>query len=606
MKKIISTVLVVSLVLSAGMSTAFAGSKGKVPPGLAKKGLKVPPGIAKKIFNDLDNYPWAEDAIEKMNLKGLIKGYGDGIFAPRNAVTKLEAVIMALRVMGWEGETKDINELPKKYKGKDIADWAKGYITVAYEKEILDDVDMMYFNPQEPAKRHEVAKYVIRALGYEGEAEDHMDAELSFVDAAAVPVGSVGYVYMVNQMKIMQGDNEKRFNPMGTLTRAEMAVLFERVDDKVDSDIDEDELEGVIYRIDDDKITLRVNGQLKTYEVEDDIVVYDQDGRIDYDDIQKGNTAILQFEDDEVVYIEVVDEDADDDKIIKRYAGTVLDVDSTGDSSITLQNQTMKLIFEVTDDTNVYFKRVEGSFEDIEANDAATIVVDNKNRARTIYINRTTEQQTEKEIEGTITSIDLTGVYHISIDDESYTLSEDADVEIDGTNADLEDLGIGDDVIVKIIDDVVTSIEVENQTDEVEGIINDITQSTIKVKAGSEIKQYQYADVFMVYVNGQVEGFNDLEKGMDVELEVRNNLVYRIEASDNRFEIDGEIDSITHDSSGVQLTIDEGTEENRYAVSDDVEIEIDSDDDQDISDLEIDQEGTFEIVNNTIVEITIK
>ena len=122
----------------------------------------------------------------------------------------------------------------------------KGYVAVAYEKGILDDVDMMYFKPNDPAKRYEVAKYVIRALGYEREAQRSMDERLPFVDAELVPQGAVGYVYLVNDMKLMQGDNNRAFNPMGTLTRVEMAVLFHRLDQKVDSDIDENEYRGII------------------------------------------------------------------------------------------------------------------------------------------------------------------------------------------------------------------------------------------------------------------------------------------------------------------------------------------------------------------------
>ena len=44
-------------------------------------------------------------------------------------------------------------------------------------------------------------------------------------------------------MGLMIGNNN-RFNPLGTLTRAEMAVLFQRLDEKVDSEIDEDEVRG--------------------------------------------------------------------------------------------------------------------------------------------------------------------------------------------------------------------------------------------------------------------------------------------------------------------------------------------------------------------------
>ena len=89
-------------------------------------------------------------AIEKMFQKGLIKGIGDGKFAPKSSVTKLEAIIMSLRVMGWEDDAKAITELPKEYKGDQVDKWAVGYVSLAYEKGILDDVDMMYFKPHFP------------------------------------------------------------------------------------------------------------------------------------------------------------------------------------------------------------------------------------------------------------------------------------------------------------------------------------------------------------------------------------------------------------------------------------------------------------------------
>ncbi|MBZ4646340.1 MAG: hypothetical protein PWR27_1296 [Petroclostridium sp.] len=537
MKKLISTAVAFTLTLSISTTTVFAGTKEWAPPGLAKKGFNFPPGIAKKIFDDLDDFPWAKQAIEKMNLKGLIKGYGDGIFAPRNAVTKLETVIMALRIMGWESEAKDITNLPKKYKGKEVADWAKGYITVAYEKGILDDVDMMYFNPQEPAKRHEVAKYVIRALGYDEEAQRHMDEELPFVDAPAVPQGSVGYVYLSHEMKLMQGDNEKRFNPMGTLTRAEMAVLFQRVDDKVDSEIDEDEIKGEVYRIDEDKITLKIDGQIKSFEIDDDVIAYDEDARINYLDIQLGSTVLLQFEDGEVVYIEIVDENDENDKIITRYTGTVVNINKNTPRTITIQNQKMKLMFEVIDDAEVYFKNIKGSFAEIKADDGVAIVVDNKNRVRVIYVDREREEQNLQEVEGTI---------------------------------------------------------------------QEVKREAIKVKVGNTIQEYRYASIFVVYINGNVSRFSNLEKGMDVELELKNGLVYEINAEDNEFQVEGQIDTITQTNNGYELALEVNNQRFIYKISDNINITIEGAINKEITDLKVGQKGKFEIVNNTIVEITIE
>lgn len=106
MKRLVSVLLVLVLVLSMGM-TSYANGWGNG---------QVPKGLAKKIFDDIDGYKWAEKAIEKMFQKGLIKGIGDGKFAPKSSVTKLEAIIMSLRVMGWENDAKKITELPSYIK----------------------------------------------------------------------------------------------------------------------------------------------------------------------------------------------------------------------------------------------------------------------------------------------------------------------------------------------------------------------------------------------------------------------------------------------------------------------------------------------------------
>lgn len=198
MKRVLAVLMVLSILLSFVMpvsaSPLWLKGEKAMPPGLQKLN-KVPYGLAKKVFEDADLFSWAQRSIEKLGMKGLIKGRLNGLYDPRGTVTKLEAVIMALRVMGWENETLNIKELPAKYRGGSVGKWAYGYINVAYKRGILDDVDMMYFDPNAPALRHEVAKYVVRALGYEDEAQDRMNKKLPFDDAALVPSGSIGYVY---------------------------------------------------------------------------------------------------------------------------------------------------------------------------------------------------------------------------------------------------------------------------------------------------------------------------------------------------------------------------------------------------------------------------
>jgi len=452
LKKIISTAMAIALILTISQGSVWAAKNNKSKKNTIKKNTKISYIASKKSFDDIWAYPWAERAIEKLRLKGLVKGTSETKFAPQNNVTKLESVIMALRVMGWEDEATSKKLLPSRYKGKKIQDWAMGYVSVAFAKGILDEVDMLYFDPDAPAARHEVAKYVIRALGYADEAEDNMNQKLPFIDAAAVPQGSVGYVYLINKMGLMIGDNGI-FNPMGTLTRAEMAVLFSRLDDKVDNDLDESEYKGTIESISSSKIKINVDEEILTFFInQDDVKVYKNDKKVSFSTLKENDLVLIQLYEDEVVYIEILDKYKEkDDKIISKYTGDVTKID-TSNNTITIRLDTMLITFEATKNVEVYFKNGEGNFEDIVKGDTVTVIVDTRNRAREIRVDRNLKETAKTtEIEGKITAITK---FHngyklkISVNKVEYTYDVSEDVVIlfeenDEYAQDIKDLEIG-------------------------------------------------------------------------------------------------------------------------------------------------------------------
>jgi len=542
MKRMIAVITLIAVILSYCMVSVYADPPGNgnntLPPGLQKEG-KIPPGIAKKIFNDVDEKPWAQKAIEMLKSKGLVKGYLDGSFKPSGSVTRLETVIMALRIMGWEDEAMNIDRLPSEYRGHKVDEWAYGYINIAYEKGILDDVDMMYFVPGEPAKRHEVAKYIIRALGYEDEAQEYMDIELPFVDAPAVPSGSIGYVYLVNEMELMIGytigNNKMKFNPMGTLTRAEMAVLFQRLDEKVDSGVDENEVRGEVVKLYADSIEVSIDEEIENFSVSQDVIVYDHDNAISYTDIAVSSYVVMELEDETVVYIEVTDEDKEEDKIISVYKGTVIDVQYDGQKQITIEDKLLKLIFVVIDDVKVYLNDVETNFNVLMIGDSVKVVVDDKNRAREISIDREDEEETEL-INGIITDLDLIGIQHITVSEHvyggfRYELGEVVDITIDGEEAQLEDLVIGMEAEATLTDTLVTLIDAGNTQLELEGTIISIADNIITIEMDDEtVLAFWITEDVIIQINGNTGyGIGDLSPGNTAYFEVINNTIVEVD-----------------------------------------------------------------------------
>ncbi len=537
MKKIVSMLVVLSMLSSfcaMSVSASSAWSKGEkdIQHSLGRRN-GIPYGLAKKAFEDVDLLDWAQKAIEMLCSKGLVRGYGNGLFKPRGKVTKLETIIMTLRIMGWEDKALNMKELTPKYRGNYVGSWAVGYINMAYEKGILDDVDMMYFEPGAPALRHEVAKYVIRALGYEEKAQENMDSELPFDDAALVPVGSIGYVYLINELDLMKGYN-RRFNPLGTLTRAEMAVLFQRLDRKVDK-IDEAEFRGIVYKIDEDSIKVRVKGELKTFDVSEDVIVYDRDSRIPYGDITVGSMVIIGIKDDVVTYIELIDEDDDEDKIITVYSGKIIGIKNAEPRQITLQDKELKLIFNVIDDVDVYINGDESDFNELRIGDNVKIVVDRDNRARKIKIEREEDQETDK-VNGYITSLDLKGIYHITVSDAvyggtRYRLDRDAVVIIDGDEEELEDLVVGMYAEAELLRNIVTKITARNVEFQFEGKIIGVVNNLITIEKDNNTRvTFILSEDVSVLINGNSDNdIYDLSPGDKAEFEVINNTVHEIE-----------------------------------------------------------------------------
>lgn len=448
MKKLISMILAVMLIVGAASTSVFADNNNE-------NGEKVK--ICLNLFEDSDEVSWAQKAIDKLKLKDLIKG-NNGKFQPKRSVTQLEAIIMCLRIMDWEDEALLLKNLPKKYKGAEVQKWAVGYINKATDLGILDEVDLMYFKPSAPVKRHEMAKYIIRALQKDSEAKAKMNAELPFVDAAAVPQGSVGYVFLVNELKIMQGDG-KGFNPMGTLKRAEMAVLFNNLDNKVDNDNDVDEFKGIVESITTDKLVLKIGALKRTFDVSEDAVVYKDTTRVAYSTIVNGAKVLLKTDDGIVEYIEILKINDPEDKIITNYTGLLTAVIDGVPVNLTVKIEEMIAIFKVADNAEFYFKGIKGTVNDLKVGDTVSIAVDDNNRALKIVVDRQLTIITEDT--GKMTAIDLVGTYHISIDDIRYNLSNNAAVKIDSIAAEFDDLLIGMDMKINLENNIVVLIEAE-------------------------------------------------------------------------------------------------------------------------------------------------
>lgn len=587
MKRLLAITLVVVMILGA-TATGYAAPKWKV-------GVGLPPGIQKQItlavltnLKDLDQVPWAKNAMEKMAVKGVIKGYEDMTFRPGKAVTKLEAIVLALRIMGWEERAQRIDILPSKYKGKKVDPWAVGYIKVAYEKGILDEVDMLDFNPNEPAKRWEVAKYFVRALGYEEEAQKHMKDELDFKDYPAIPVGAVGYVYVISDLGLMVGNSDGTFNPNKPVSRAEMAVLMERIDSRVDSDVDENEIEGKIVDIayDGYELTLEVDGEEMVFQALEGIAVYYKGSYMSFDRLKEGNIVqVLLNSEGKVIFIEL--KDKKEDKLVEDFRGEVkaLDVE---DREITIKSGTAIFIFVVKSDADIELNDEDADLEDIQVGDYVKLKVDDRNRVIKIEaeVDREGVEEETEEVQGTIYAITLGNVKGITVRLESgrlktYNVDEDTEITLDGEEAELSDLSSGWKVELEVRGNDALKIDAETEdAREVEGIIYRIDDDEIKVKAGRIYIVLEINDETEIEIDGEEADVDDLMVDMKVKVRYRAGLALRIRAESLESEAEGVISEIDGDEIKVKV----GSSYKTFTIDGDTEIEVDGEE-ADVEDL---------------------
>lgn len=175
-------------------------------------------------FDDVDANHYAAQYIELMSDLGIINGYGNGNFGPNDNVGRDQFAKMMVLTLGLDlvkPSTGFFQDVPK-------SDWSFSYIETArkyltgYRSNSLD-----YFRPTENAVREDMAVAIVKGLGLSVEGVD-LSVLDNFSDKGLISANLKPYVAKAIIEKIMVGSDGK-FNPLGTLKRAEAATLLARL-----------------------------------------------------------------------------------------------------------------------------------------------------------------------------------------------------------------------------------------------------------------------------------------------------------------------------------------------------------------------------------------
>lgn len=115
-----------------------------------------------------DNISKTEEIAQNLKSLGIFRGVSDTEFDLGRAPTRVEALIMLVRLLGKEAEAQQGNY---KHPFTDVPQWADAYVGYAYEKGLTNGISETEFGTADANVRMYLS-FVLRALGYSEKEND--------------------------------------------------------------------------------------------------------------------------------------------------------------------------------------------------------------------------------------------------------------------------------------------------------------------------------------------------------------------------------------------------------------------------------------------------
>lgn len=179
----------------------------------------VPLGaLAARSLSDVKGH-WAETYISSAITRGYVNGYQNGSFQPNKPVTRAEFCKMMNNALSLS-EYASVD-----FKDVSSSNWYYNDVRKALAAEYISGYDDNSFRANNLMTRQEAAVILSRIVSASNDSKSLSDMKdsssiASWAKDAASTVYSKGY---------MAGDNQKKFNPKGNLTRGEAVKIIESV-----------------------------------------------------------------------------------------------------------------------------------------------------------------------------------------------------------------------------------------------------------------------------------------------------------------------------------------------------------------------------------------
>ncbi len=183
---------------------------------------------------DIDRHP-AKEALQFAVRQDLLK-VTDGKVEPDKLMTRGEFAMVLARFANRyplvdRFHSSDQDDPPYMFQDVDAKSPVFPFLQQLIRANIIDKTSR--FEPERPITRVEAAKMIDRLLGFTDLLAKPEVFRSPFTDVAPADVPAVALVHALGLMTAKQG---KVFQPTGTLTRADVAVILKRLDDNLRKD----------------------------------------------------------------------------------------------------------------------------------------------------------------------------------------------------------------------------------------------------------------------------------------------------------------------------------------------------------------------------------
>lgn len=499
-------------------------------------------------YKDVANDYWAEDYITELSSQGFFSGYEDGTFRPDGTINYIETFSMLSRMYKLEDEeieaimldfaTVVAEKLPSTLY------WAKKEISICLAAGIVSGNELGKLDLTKGITKKDFSLLLVRALQLDGKINANSNAKLPFADESGITGIYRGCVAILHNAKIVDGDDNNKFNPNQTVTRAVAAALLYRalayakssnIDLSIPGYISKSSFEGIITNVTGSVVRIMApNGTCREY-------------TIDKSKYFVNDKSTAPSENHIGCYIEIVSNDdgikrADvtSDKSATYVYGTVYSTSTTSNGviNITLPGKTNSTRYLLEENAVLKVNGASGKIDSLAKNDYifAKVV---EGKITEAYVFNTTIS-----VNGTLTELIYGSIVDVRIKDENgiiwyygLDVSDLPSVFIGDYEITIDRLALGDKLTistkngrtVKIKSDVTqsnTSGQLTSIISTIEGTFWEITD------ASGKLHKYLIASDATAYKGKNAILLSSVKVGSTVSVSLYNSIITTVSVED--------------------------------------------------------------------------